>query len=142
VVLSGTTCSSSTASFAGTAPARSRTASCFAASTVKLPLTCPELQDRLADLWLRRDYVHGVALRREMFLDILRVGALASFSPLQTVLTVLILTRLVAGFIEALDGHGDGPLQVWVRQLGPGPRFGNSGRGFDNDHADDFGGSL
>ena len=31
-----------------------------------------------------------------MFLDILRVGALASFSPLQTVLTVLILTRLVA----------------------------------------------
>jgi putative MATE family efflux protein len=52
---------------------------------------------------------HGVALRREMFLDILRVGALASFSPLQTVLTVLILTRLVAGFgTEALAGYGIG----------------------------------
>src|SRR5947207_14112963 len=44
-----------------------------------------------------------------MFLDILRVGALASFSPLQTVLTVLILTRLVAGFgTEALAGYGIG----------------------------------
>jgi putative MATE family efflux protein len=53
--------------------------------------------------------LRGVALRREMFLDILRVGALASFSPLQTVLTVLILTRLVAGFgTEALAGYGIG----------------------------------
>ena len=52
---------------------------------------------------------HGVALRREMFLDILRVGALASFSPLQTVLTVLILTKLVATFgTEALAGYGIG----------------------------------
>jgi putative MATE family efflux protein len=51
----------------------------------------------------------GIALKREMFLDILRVGALASFSPLQTVLTVLILTRLVAGFgTEALAGYGIG----------------------------------
>ena len=38
----GTTRSSTTASFAGSAPARSCTASCLAASTVKLPLTCPE----------------------------------------------------------------------------------------------------
>ncbi len=44
-----------------------------------------------------------------MFLDILRVGAVASFSPLQTVLTVLILTRLVASFgTEALAGYGIG----------------------------------
>ncbi len=51
----------------------------------------------------------GVGLRREMFLDILRVGAVASFSPLQTVLTVLILTRLVASFgTEALAGYGIG----------------------------------
>jgi Na+-driven multidrug efflux pump len=37
------------------------------------------------------------------------VGALASFSPLQTVLTVLILTKLVATFgTEALAGYGIG----------------------------------
>jgi MATE family, multidrug efflux pump len=53
--------------------------------------------------------LRGVTLRREMFLDILRVGALASFSPLQTVLTVLILTKLVATFgTEALAGYGIG----------------------------------
>ena len=44
-----------------------------------------------------------------MFFDILKVGALAAFSPLQTVLTVLILTRLVARFgTEALAGYGIG----------------------------------
>jgi len=51
----------------------------------------------------------GVALRREMFLDILKVGAVSSLGPLQVVLTVLILTRLVAGFgTEALAGYGIG----------------------------------
>jgi putative MATE family efflux protein len=51
----------------------------------------------------------GVALRRDMFSDILKVGALACISPLQTVLTVLILTRLVAYFgTEALAGYGIG----------------------------------
>ncbi len=51
----------------------------------------------------------GGALNREMFFDILKVGAVAAFSPLQTVLTVLILTRLVAGFVtEALAGYGIG----------------------------------
>ena len=51
----------------------------------------------------------GVPLNREMFSDILRVGAVAAFSPLQTVLTVLILTRLVASFgTEALAGYGIG----------------------------------
>jgi len=51
----------------------------------------------------------GISLTREMFFDILKVGALAAFSPLQTVLTVLILTRLVAGFgTEALAGYGIG----------------------------------
>ena len=51
----------------------------------------------------------GIGLTREMFFDILRVGALAAFSPLQTVLTVVILTRLVAGFgTEALAGYGIG----------------------------------
>ncbi len=49
------------------------------------------------------------SLRRDMFFDILKVGAVAAFSPLQAVLTVLILTRLVAGFgTEALAGYGIG----------------------------------
>lgn len=44
-----------------------------------------------------------------MFLDILKVGAVSSLRPLQVVLTVLILTRLVAGFgTEALAGYGIG----------------------------------
>ena len=51
----------------------------------------------------------GVSLTRDMFFDILKVGALAAFSPLQTVLTVLVLTALVARFgAEALAGYGIG----------------------------------
>lgn len=45
----------------------------------------------------------------EHFKDILRVGAVACLSPLQTVLTILILTRLVTPFgTEALAGYGIG----------------------------------
>jgi putative MATE family efflux protein len=41
--------------------------------------------------------------------DILRVGAVACFSPFQTVLTILILTSLVSNFgTEALAGYGIG----------------------------------
>lgn len=48
-------------------------------------------------------------LSREMFSDILKVGAVSSLSPFISVLTVLILTRLVAGFgTEALAGYGIG----------------------------------
>jgi putative MATE family efflux protein len=51
----------------------------------------------------------GPALHREMFFDILKVGAVSAIGPLQVVLTVLILTRLVAGFgTEALAGYGIG----------------------------------
>ena len=51
----------------------------------------------------------AAALRREMFFDILKVGAVSSLGPFQVVLTVLILTRLVAGFgTEALAGYGIG----------------------------------
>src|SRR5436190_1024076 len=51
----------------------------------------------------------GISLTREMFFDILKVGALAAFSPLQSVLTVLLLTALVARFgTEALAGYGIG----------------------------------
>src|SRR5262249_39436505 len=50
-----------------------------------------------------------VSLRREMFFDILKVGAVSAVGPLQVVLTVLILTRLVAGFgTAALAGYGIG----------------------------------
>lgn len=48
-------------------------------------------------------------LAGEHLMAILRVGAVACISPLQTVLTVLILTRLVASFgTEALAGYGIG----------------------------------
>jgi Na+-driven multidrug efflux pump len=53
--------------------------------------------------------LRGMRLQREMFFDILKVGAVAAFSPLQSVLTVLILTGLVARFgTEALAGYGIG----------------------------------
>ncbi len=48
-------------------------------------------------------------LQGELLRDILRVGAVACISPLQTVLTILILTRLVAQFgTQALAGYGIG----------------------------------
>jgi putative MATE family efflux protein len=51
----------------------------------------------------------GVALRRELFADILKVGALACLSPVQSVLTVLIFTGLVARVgVDALAGYGIG----------------------------------
>ena len=51
----------------------------------------------------------GVALRGELFADILKVGALACLSPVQSVLTVLILTGLVARVgVDALAGYGIG----------------------------------
>ncbi|MBX9589601.1 MAG: hypothetical protein K2X43_09865 [Hyphomonadaceae bacterium] len=51
----------------------------------------------------------SAGLNREMFFDILKVGAVAAFSPLQSVLTVLILTRLVASLgTETLAGYGIG----------------------------------
>jgi len=47
--------------------------------------------------------------QRGMFLDILKVGAVSCLSPLQSVLTILIFTRIVAGFgTEALAGYGMG----------------------------------
>jgi len=53
--------------------------------------------------------VRDVALRWEMFRDILKVGAPACISSLQNVLTIVILTGLVARFgTEALAGYGIG----------------------------------
>ena len=51
----------------------------------------------------------GFRVERALFVDILRVGALACLSSLQTVLTVLIFTGLVARFgTNALAGYGIG----------------------------------
>ncbi len=51
----------------------------------------------------------GIRLNGEMFRDILKVGAVSCASPLQTVLTVLILTRVVSEFgVNALAGYGIG----------------------------------
>jgi Na+-driven multidrug efflux pump len=47
--------------------------------------------------------------QRGMFFDILKVGAVACLSPLQSVLTILIFTRILAGFgTETLAGYGMG----------------------------------
>src|SRR5262249_56162789 len=60
------------------------------------------VQLTLSRLW-------AAPLQREMFADILKVGAISALGPLQVVLTVLILTRLVAGFgTAALAGYGIG----------------------------------
>jgi putative MATE family efflux protein len=53
--------------------------------------------------------LRGVALRRELFVDILKVGALACLSPVQSVLTALIFTALVARLgVAPLAGYGIG----------------------------------
>ena len=53
--------------------------------------------------------VRATALSAELLRDILKVGAVACVAPLQTVLTILILTRLVARFgTDALAGYGIG----------------------------------
>ena len=53
--------------------------------------------------------VRATTLQPELLHDILKVGALACISPLQTVLTILILTWLVAQFgTTALAGYGIG----------------------------------
>src|SRR4051794_17622177 len=47
--------------------------------------------------------------QRDMFFDILKVGAVSCLSPLQTVLTILIFTKILASFgTETLAGYGIG----------------------------------
>ena len=51
----------------------------------------------------------GLRIQRGMFFDILKVGAVACFSPLQSVLTITIFTRMLAAFgTEVLAGYGIG----------------------------------
>jgi Na+-driven multidrug efflux pump len=51
----------------------------------------------------------GLRIQWSMFIDILKVGALACFSPLQSVLSVSIFTHMLAQFgTEVLAGYGIG----------------------------------
>jgi putative MATE family efflux protein len=53
--------------------------------------------------------IRGLRIRRAMFIDILKVGAVSCFSPLQSVLTISIFTHMLAGFGTAiLAGYGVG----------------------------------
>jgi Na+-driven multidrug efflux pump len=53
--------------------------------------------------------MQGVRIERGMFIDILQVGAVACFSPLQSVLTITIFTHMLAQFgNEVLAGYGIG----------------------------------
>jgi putative MATE family efflux protein len=57
---------------------------------------------------LRLDF-SGLQLKRELFTDILKVGALACLSPLQSVLAVLVFTGLIARLgLAPLAGYGIG----------------------------------
>ncbi len=53
--------------------------------------------------------IKGLRIQRGMFFDILKVGAVSCFSPLQSVLTITILTHMLADFgTEVLAGYGIG----------------------------------
>src|ERR1700742_1439428 len=53
--------------------------------------------------------IRGLRIQWEMFVDILKVGLVSCFSPLQSVLTISIFTHMLAGFGTAiLAGYGIG----------------------------------
>jgi Na+-driven multidrug efflux pump len=53
--------------------------------------------------------LRGLRIRWAMFLDILKVGAVSCFSPLQSVLSISIFTHMLAGFgTQILAGYGIG----------------------------------
>jgi Na+-driven multidrug efflux pump len=53
--------------------------------------------------------IRGLRIQRAMFFDILKVGLVSCFSPLQSVLTISIFTHMLAGFGTAiLAGYGIG----------------------------------
>ncbi len=76
-------------------------AACAATVAVLLYLRSP--LPRVQLVW------RGMRLQRESFAEILRIGLLAALSPVQNVLTVLVLTGLVARLgVDALAGYGIG----------------------------------
>ncbi len=53
--------------------------------------------------------LRGFRIESALFFDILKVGAIACFSPLQSVLTITIVTRFLSGFgVAVLAGYGIG----------------------------------
>jgi len=57
--------------------------------------------------------------QRAMFVDILKVGAISCLSPLQSVLTILIFTKILAGFGTAtLAGYGMGSRLEFLPMVG------------------------
>src|SRR5204862_941753 len=53
--------------------------------------------------------IRGLHIRWAMFVDILKVGAVSCFSPLQSVLSISIFTHMLAGFgTQILAGYGIG----------------------------------
>jgi Na+-driven multidrug efflux pump len=53
--------------------------------------------------------IRGLRIRRAIFVDVLKVGLVSCFSPLQSVLTISIFTHMLAGFGTAiLAGYGIG----------------------------------
>ena len=57
---------------------------------------------------LKLDF-RSFAFERDMFFDILKVGAMSCLSPLQTVLSIVIFTKILAGFgTVVLAGYGMG----------------------------------
>jgi putative MATE family efflux protein len=53
--------------------------------------------------------IRGLRIQRAMFVDVLKVGLVSCFSPLQSVLTISIFTHMLAGFGTAiLAGYGIG----------------------------------
>ena len=57
---------------------------------------------------LRLDF-RAFTFQRDMFFDILKVGAISCLSPLQSVLSILIFTKILAGFgTMTLAGYGMG----------------------------------
>jgi Na+-driven multidrug efflux pump len=57
---------------------------------------------------LKLDF-RAFAFQRDMFFDILKVGAISCLSPLQSVLSILIFTKILAGFgTVTLAGYGMG----------------------------------
>jgi putative MATE family efflux protein len=78
----------------------------FSSITLSLLLGFIFLRRRSAQVRLTFRIGH---LRRPLFADILKVGALAVLSPLQSTTTVMVLTALVARFgVEAVAGYGIG----------------------------------
>jgi MATE family, multidrug efflux pump len=56
-----------------------------------------------------RPMARGLKIQRSMFFDILKVGVVACFSPLQSVLSITIFTHMLARFgTETLAGYGIG----------------------------------